>query len=618
MSRKLPILPLFILLLTNLFLVTSSQLFAQPPLETNGGSPPVQSGFPVTLSGARVRYSSVSLGDVNGDSIDDIVVGGSDGKVYAYTGNGTKLWEYDTGDSAVESKAAIGDLDGDGSVEIVIGAGSTFTNAHGDLHIISHTGALECTYLSGDLEGNGFRDGVYSSPAIGDIVQDDGGKMEIFFGGWDHYFHLINHDCSLVWKKINYDTVWSSPSLADMNGDGSLEMIIGSDSNDAPTLGIIKGGKINVLNAAGEQLPGFHKFIDEVIFSSPAIGDFSNDGNFDITVGTGYFWANPACNHPDGCTPGVGQYINAWDSSGNELANWPKAIDGYTWGSPVLADIDNDDELELIINSSDSKVHALNNNGTYVPGWPVTPVTPGPASFATNASPVVADVDGDGNLEVFIISNWDVVAWDKNGNQLTPSTFGTPAGKWLLGTDFSLNSSPAIGDIDGDGDVELVVAGANSGGGNGRIYAWDFSGSVNGKLPWPMFRQNELNHGTVQLPPTLAVSATDIDTMHEFGDSSTIVLPVELNNVGSDSIDWSASTSNGRVSVSPNNGTITDSDVVLIEVDPTGLSVGTHNYTTTFSGTYNGTPVANSPETVSISVRIVNSVYRIFLPLIQR
>ena len=592
-------------------LLNPASVAAQPSSVSN------QSGFPVTLSGERIRFSSVALGDVNGDDIDDIVVGGADGKVYAYRGTGVKLWEYDTGSAAVESKAVIADIDQDGQSEIIVGAGSTFTpSAHGGLYVLDHLGKLQCSFTLGDFNKDSVNDGVWSSPAVADFDQNDGGKMEIVFGGWDARIYLLNHDCSKVWHVENYDSIWSSPSVLDIDRDGRLDIVIGADSNDDATRSIIKGGRIWALDKDGIALPGFPRFVDEVIYSSPALGDITGNGWAEILVGTGYFWANPNCNHPDGCTPGVGQYVNGWDRNGNPLPGWPVSLNGYTWGSPALADLDNDGELEVIINSSDSKVHALNSNGSEVPGWPVTPVTPGGASMPTLASPVAADVNGDGNIEVFLVSTWDVVAWDKNGNQLTPTSFAAQPDEWDLGANFTLNGTPAIGDIDGDGDVELVVGGANGGGSSGMIYAWDFSGSVNGKMPWPSFRQNQYNHGASPLPPYLSAAPASQTVLHELGDSSSIKLNMQISNLGSDTINWSTSTSDVRVNVAPASGTVSMMTSGEITINTSGLALGNHTYTVTIAGTDGGNPVANSPINLSITVKIVENLFSTHVPVV--
>ncbi len=496
-----------------LLMVAMVAMASSSAVESEAADPDPQSGFPAILDGEHVRYSSIALGDLNQDGIPDVVVGGTDGKVHAYTGTGTELWTYDTGDMAIEGKAAIADIDGDQQAEVVIGAGSTSTpDSHGGLYVIDHLGRLQCSFQTlDDGDSDSWREGVYSSPALADLDGDDGGRLEIAFGAWDRYVRVLHDDCTVLWENWVIDTVWSSPAIGDLDRDGWLDVVIGGDSGEVPPQFPYRedGGLLYAFDGAtGDELAGFPIQIDEVIWSSPALADLDNDGWLDIVVGTGYCWANPACAPGGDTHPGVGQYLNVWDHDGNYLPGWPVALPGtYAFASPALADLDNDGEFEVIINTIDADdnqagmVYALNADGTAVPGWPTQPSTPilNPPYVrhsSTIASPVVADLTGDGNLEVILPSSWELVMWDKDGNQLTRDTFPSEPGDFVLTTPFSVIASAAVGDIDGDGDLEVVVGGGTTPpqGPPGAIYAWDFAAPDGEDAPpWPTFRRRTDN-----------------------------------------------------------------------------------------------------------------------------
>ena len=502
--------------------LATSPVVAQFP----NADPPYQTGFPVTLDGLQA-LSPPALGDIDGDGKQDIVVGGRDGKVHAYTGTGAKLWDFDTGNMGIAGKAAIGDIDGDSFNEVVIGAAHVIdqTAAHGGLYVISHQGQLQCEFMTADF-GNGFRGGVFASPALADLDGDDGGRLEIAFGSWDHRIRAIHHDCSVLWDLFQipetppieffFDSVWSSPAIADINGDGQIDVITGTDSADnAPNLVPVGGGIFAFDGKTGELLPGFPFKIDEVIWSSPGLADLTGDGSFDIAVGSGNCWEVAACAPPPAGVQPVNEALFAWSAGGDALPGWPfdlsaagnEGMGTYAMASPVLVDLDEDGAIEVIINTIEredingGQFYAFDGDGSILPGWPVRPVTPsGPGttvSFSTAASAVVADLTGDGDLEVVLPSNWDLVVFDKNGNQLSRDSFPTAAGDFELVTNGPV-SMAAVGDVDGDGDLEVVASGfATQAPPVGAIYVWDFPGAAAPAPPWPVFRRSADNNGRV-------------------------------------------------------------------------------------------------------------------------
>lgn len=118
-----------------LILLVSTGVGRASPL---GDTVPYQ--LSTTLNGAMVLYSSPVLGDLDGDGLDDIVVGGSDGLIHARKGDGSELWTFNATealnvacasrvppcsptDNYIRSSPAIGDLDNDGSLEVVVSVG---------------------------------------------------------------------------------------------------------------------------------------------------------------------------------------------------------------------------------------------------------------------------------------------------------------------------------------------------------------------------------------------------------------------------------------------------------------------------------------------------------------
>ena len=166
---------------------------------------------------------------------------------------------------------------------------------------------------------------------------------------------------------------------------------------------------------------------------------------------------------------------------------------GVGTSSPVFADLDRDGVDELVVATDEGSVHARRIDGSEAPGFPVrTPSAPywpaasptasadgiePPGSAVPVGAPAVADMDGDGSDEV-VVTDFDggVHVWRADG---------TPVASVRTDERFSrqentdsrnrskrgISGAAALGDLDGDGDLEMVVAAMDR-----HVYAWHHDG----------------------------------------------------------------------------------------------------------------------------------------------
>ncbi|MEO7936721.1 MAG: VCBS repeat-containing protein [Dokdonella sp.] len=513
-----------ILLLASFALVSTQALAAVAlpcPTRSNPGvpnDPPCQTGFPSALTelgNDSVSYSSPTIVDLDGDGSPEIVFGTEGGRVVAVRSNGTLMWSYKTGNVPVQSKAAVADIDGDGQLEVVVGAGAGNLNG-GGIYVISATGQLQCSFTSLNPV---HPQGMYSSPAVGRLDSSTPNKMQIAVASFDFKFRVLRDNCSVWWTKgvseYVVDTIWSSPSIVDLDRNGSLDIVVGADSNYIPGQGItlVDGGMLRAMNGNGVgELAGFPRFYDDVIYSSPAIGDIRGIGELAISVGSGRCWDLSSC----AVVHAVTKQMLGVQSNGQNLPGWPLSTpaESSRTASPGLAKFSGINGLVSIFNTLrnddlNGRVHAVRPNGTELPGWPLEPSIPADCDgnslhWGTVASPIAVNLLGDSDPEIILNAANEFIIWNKAGQQLTHSAgCPTPAGKLSLwsGSNAFFNS-PAAADIDGNGKIELVAAGTNSSvpghsGSYVTVYAWTFSASnaTPENLQWPMFRHDAINSG---------------------------------------------------------------------------------------------------------------------------
>jgi hypothetical protein len=258
----------------------------------------------------------------------------------------------------------------------------------------------------------------------------------------------------------------STPTFADLDKDGDLDAIIGEGdgtlkyykntgtaSNPAYT---VQTGTANPFNS-----------IDIGNNSTPTFADLDGDGDLDAIIGKDNGTLNYYKNTGSSTAPvytvqtGTANPFNGID------------VGGLLGGSsaPTLADIDGDGDLDAIIGESGGTLNYYKNTRTASnPAYIVQTGTANPFNgidvaglLGGSSTPTLADVDGDGDLDAIIGEKDGTLNYYKNtGSRTAPAyTVQTGTANPFNGIDIGSNSTPTLADIDGDGDLEAIVGAAD-------------------------------------------------------------------------------------------------------------------------------------------------------------
>ena len=335
---------------------------------------------------------------------------------------------------------------------------------------------------------------------------------------------------SILWQyQPGAGEVDTSPGVCDLNGDGSLDLIVCSTA-----------GRIAAIDAQGKQQ--WYYDARQTISNPPAIWKarqqtrvavVTNPGKvicldarsgsrlWDYSLPGEVDWGSTAPVATDMDGDGTFELVVA-DRTGNLVClsddgslQWTIRCAGGINSAPALADLDADGEMEILLGSAKSPLICFSHTGQEM--WRLAQAT------GSGSSPVVTDLEGDGAPEILVGSTEGLSVYSRTGKQLWQQRMKKPvhdaiavadiddddrkeiivadlfghvvcledngAVKWTANAEQRVRRSPAIADIDGDSMIEILIGGYSA-----ALHIFDPDGNLQERFPL---------HATMNAMPTV-------------------------------------------------------------------------------------------------------------------
>ncbi len=473
--------------------------------------------------------ASPALVDLNGDGGLDIVAA-RHSVLYVYDQDGAPLWQTAWAHSASDSpehgsvrmwpSAAVGDLDGDGDVEIVVSAHPDDSGYN--VAIYDHAGELlpgwpqaygdaeVRSVAAADVDGDGQHEILITKQATGpatSVFELDGSLA----AGWPQ----VGECAAPEGNCIDYGGFNQNIGAGDLDGDGVLDVV---STYDAIGFGAWKGDGTNLPahdDFADSWVTGVEAYHDlelamqgwgtgdrsEFTYSPPVIADIDGDGDHEVVLGGDHEHSESTENQ------GVSVWVLNHDMTRPAGWEWPKDSGppqaygsiGHnivpTYPAPSVADLDGEPGLEIVIPAYDGSLYAYRSSGELMWTYSFGQADP----FVGASEALIVDLNGDGGPEILFttfsegepktpLAPAHLVVLDAGGNELH---------KIELFARGSM-AAPSVGDLDGDGALELVISLKDAiGAGEGGVQIWSLPGASSNCVLWGTGRGNWLRQGYV-------------------------------------------------------------------------------------------------------------------------
>ena len=396
---------------------------------------------PIWQSSSSVESNSVECGDIDNDGYQDIVFANQYAKNEIYFNNfGTiesnPSWISQF--SNVTKSLSLGDFDGDGFIDLATGDFNRYVEIYRSNYGVIPSSptynfdlrvpGAQDTYVTywhkpmamswGDVDGDGDLDLS---------VANEGISNEVYLNLNDRFVPILTN------KFVDADDTYAT-SWVDINNDGQLELLLGRNLYSF-SRGFVQEESIQVDDQVWQ---GFASM------TSASTGDVDNDGDLDLVI--------------------AGSTISGLLNDNGTFTNF---FGTMNISSPEVefADINNDGHLDIVDGNNVWFLQDTNSQIRHGANWSSDSMTP---SYRFE----LGDIDDDGDLDMLASRGClGMIIYENSNNNFSSSTSYSTSD---LGVGGSCLNDLALGDVDGDGDLDLVI-GARTGtiGNNIRIFRND-------------------------------------------------------------------------------------------------------------------------------------------------
>lgn len=435
-----------------------SHIYFDAEWRRDPGRPIPDIGFPVPVSGGG--NTPPAIAEVDGDAQQEIVFGTVGGGIHVLNHDGTYVdgWPVELGVTLpLDAPVAVGDLNGSGTPSIVTGTtdGRVFAlNADGTMAegwpVDLGTGTNAYVAI-----------GALGPPFPRYVVATSDQTLRAY--------KYSGVDVSPLWgSPVNAFTF--GPAIGDLDADGVGEIVVAQGSE-----------WVRVQRLDSDEGIAFRRFAGVQFSGRPTLGDLDADGDLEIVVPatdgkvrvlhhdlSDYSTAFPYDTGSSGAIRSV-SVVNLLGTTAPELVfaredgevhivfadgdpglNYPKSTGGPVYTPPVVGNVLGPSPDVLV--SSGFSVYCWENLGAVPTGWPRTMAAP------TEQSPALGDIDLDGRMEVVVLSFSQLDVFDVGSAPEPDPTWSWP----MVGYDAQRTgcldcTEDIVTSVDGPGDVPTQV-----------------------------------------------------------------------------------------------------------------------------------------------------------------